>query len=181
MAWFFDHQPKGLFCTGIDAYPARYAWEEGLPGFSGMEIPETPRDALADEPGGQHGRENQARANEGDPDLYFPDGNATITRLLVRGLIPASIPGSTMEDVVMAPLDYGMLDRPENRTRIRLSSTVIRVEPGDGGPARVTYVRDDRGRTVTAGRVVLACWHNIIPYLVPELPKEPSGTPFPGR
>ena len=171
VVWFFDHRPKGLFCTGIDAYPARYAWEEGLPGFSGMEIPETPPDALADEPGGQHGRENQARADSGDPDLYFPDGNATITRLLVRGLIPNAIPGSTMEDVVMAPLDYGMLDQPDNRARIRLSSTVIRVEPGEAGPARITYVHGDQGHTVTAGRVILACWHNIIPYLVPEMPK----------
>ena len=168
---FFDYRPKSIYCTGIDAYPARYAWEEGLPGFSGMEIPETPPDLLADEPGGQHGRENQARAYEGDPDVYFPDGNATIARLLVRGLIPGSVPGSTMEDVVMAPLDYGMLDRAGNRTRIRLSSTVIRVEPGQGGPARVTYVRDDRGHSVTAGRVILACWHGIVPHLVPELPK----------
>ena len=168
---FFDYRPKSIYCTGIDAYPARYAWEEGLPGFSGMEIPETPPDLLADEPGGQHGRENQARAYEGDPDVYFPDGNATIARLLVRGLIPGSVPGSTMEDVVTAPLDYGMLDRAANRTRIRLSSTVIRVEPGQGGPARVTYVRSDRGHTVTAGRVILACWHNIVPHLVPELPR----------
>ncbi|MCY3592269.1 MAG: FAD-dependent oxidoreductase [Acidobacteria bacterium] len=168
---FFDYRPKSIYCTGIDAYPARYAWEEGLPGFSGMEIPETPPDLLADEPGGQHGRENQARAYEGDPDVYFPDGNATIARLLVRGLIPGTVPGSTMEDVVMAPLDYGMLDRAGNRTRIRLSSTVIRVEPGQGGPARVTYVRNDRGQTVTAGRVILACWHNIVPHLVPELPE----------
>jgi len=171
VVWFFDHRPKGVFCTGIDAYPARYAWEEGLPGFSGMEIPETSPELLADEPGGQHGREDQARADAGDPDLYFPDGNAAIARLLVRGLIPGTVPGSTMEDVVMAPLDYGMLDRAGNRTRIRLSSTVIRVEPGQSGPARVTYVRDDRGHTVTAGRVILACWHNIVPHLVPELPE----------
>ena len=173
VVWFFDHIPKGLFCTGIDAYPARYAWEEGMPGFSGMEIPETPPDKLADEPGGQHGRENQARADAGDPDLYFPDGNATITRLLVRSLIPDALPGSTMEDVVMAPLDYRRLDRDGAAHRIRLSSTVIGVDPGAGSdPVRVRYVRNDRGHSVAADRVVLACWHSVIPYLVPALPKE---------
>ena len=171
VVWFFDHRPKSIFCTGIDAYPARYAWEEGWPGFSGMDIPETPPELLEDEPGGQHGRENQARAEAGDPDLYFPDGNATITRLLVRALIPEAVPGRSMEDVVMAAVDYRKLDRPGARTRIRLSSTVIRVEPGESGPARVSFVRNDEGRTVTAGRVILACWHNIVPYLVPELPK----------
>lgn len=171
VAWFFDHRPRSVFCTGIDALPARYAWEEGWPGFSGMEIPETPPEALEDEPGGQHGRENQARADAGDPDLYFPDGNATIARLLVRALIPEAAPGRSMEDVVMAPFDYGKLDRPGARTRIRLSSTVIRVRPGTGGPARVTFVRQDRAETVSGSRVVLACWHNIVPYLVPELPK----------
>ena len=170
VVWFFDHRPKSIFCTGIDALPARYAWEEGWPGFSGMDIPETPPEVLEGEPGGQHGRENQARADAGDPDLYFPDGNATITRLLVRKLIPDAIPGNSMEDVVTAPLDYTRLDRPDSRVRIRLSSTVVRVEPGGGGPARVTFVRDDGGRAVTAGRVVLACWHQIVPYLVPELP-----------
>ena len=170
--WFFDHRPRSIFCTGIDAFPARYAWEEGWPGFSGMEIPPTDPQTLAGEPGGQHGRENQARADDGLPDLYFPDGNATIARLLVRSLRPDLVPGSSLEDVILAPLDYAGLDAPDAATRLRLSSTVIRVEPGGAGPARVTYVRDERGHTVSAGRVVLACWHNIIPYLIPELPKE---------
>ncbi len=175
VVWFFDHRPRSTFCTGIDAYPARYAWEEGWPGFSGMEIPETPPDALSDEPGGQHGRENQTRADAGDPDLYFPDGNATITRLLVRRLVPDAVPGSSMEDVVMAPVDYRKLDRPDAPVRIRLSSTVIRVEPrgggGNGGPARVHFVSGEAASAVRTERVILACWHNIVPFLIPELPQ----------
>lgn len=170
--WFFDHRPRSIFCTGIDALPARYAWEEGWPGFSGMEIPPTPREALEDEPGGQHGRENQARADEGIPDLYFPDGNATIARLLVRGLVPGVVAGSTLDDIILAPLDYTRLDEPGAPARIRLSSTVIRVEPGGSGPAQVTYVRGDAAHRVRAERVVMACWHHMIPYLIPELPKE---------
>ena len=33
---FFDSRPKDLFCTGIDAVPALYAWEMGYPGFQGL-------------------------------------------------------------------------------------------------------------------------------------------------
>ena len=35
---FYDDGPKGLFCVGIDAYPALYAWAEGSPGFQGMGL-----------------------------------------------------------------------------------------------------------------------------------------------
>ena len=38
--------------------------------------------------------------------FHFPDGNASVARLLVRSLIPAAMPGSTMEDVVTAKADY---------------------------------------------------------------------------
>ncbi len=34
--------------------------------------------------------------------VHFPDGNATIARLLVRWLIPDAVPGTTMESVGMA-------------------------------------------------------------------------------
>ena len=42
-----------------------------------------------------------------EPYIYhFPDGNASIARLLVRRLIPDVAPGNTMEDIVTAPFDY---------------------------------------------------------------------------
>jgi spermidine dehydrogenase len=34
----------------------------------------------------------------------------------------------------------------------------------------VTYVRAGRLQRVSAGAVILACWHSVIPYLCPELP-----------
>jgi hypothetical protein len=36
-AWF-DDRPKGLFCVGIDAYPALFAWAEGYPGFQLQDL-----------------------------------------------------------------------------------------------------------------------------------------------
>ena len=33
---FYDDRPKGLFCVGIDALPALFAWAMGYPGFQQM-------------------------------------------------------------------------------------------------------------------------------------------------
>ena len=55
--------------------------------------------------------------------FHFPDGNASIARLLVRSMIPAAIPGHTMEDVVTARADYSLLDQDGAPVRIRLNST----------------------------------------------------------
>ncbi len=55
--------------------------------------------------------------------FHFPDGNASVARLLVRKLLPDAVPGSTMEDVVTARVRYEELDRDGNEVRIRLNST----------------------------------------------------------
>ena len=35
---FYDDQPKGLFCVGVDALPALYAWAMGYPGFQQLDL-----------------------------------------------------------------------------------------------------------------------------------------------
>lgn len=164
-----------LFVVGNDAVPALYAWEMGYPGFDGLGLEPTPPERLIAEPGGQHGRENQERAESGDPTMYFPDGNATITRLLVAELIPDAVPAKTMEDVVTAKADYSKLDVLGSPTRIRLDSTVTRVwhrgGPGSGRDVEVTYVNGGEAKRVRARGVVLACWNSVVPYLCPELPE----------
>jgi spermidine dehydrogenase len=173
---FLNSRPMGLFCTGIDAVPALYAWEMEFPGFSGLGLEETPPERLLSEPGGAHGRENARRADSGDPDMYFPDGNATIARLLVRALVPRAVPGRSMEDVVTSRVDYGLLDRSESPVRIRLESTVVKV--GHQGPLEsarevaVDYVKGGRAYRVRAGAAVLACWNNVIPYIWGEIPED---------
>jgi spermidine dehydrogenase len=170
---FLNSRPMGLFCVGIDAIPALYAWEMGFPGFSGLALKPTAPEQLLAEPGGQHGRENQERADAGDPDMYFPDGNATIARLLVRSLIPKAVPGRSMEDIVTARADYDRLDEAGSPVRIRLESTAIKVEHvGPIESARevaVTYVRKGRAYRVRAGHAVLACWNTVIPYIWDEI------------
>jgi spermidine dehydrogenase len=112
----------------------------------------------------------------GQPYIYhFPDGNASIARLLVRALVPGCAPGSTMEDIVTARMNYAALDRPAAKVRVRLNSTVVRVQhAGDPATARevaVSYVSNGKEYRVRAGRAILACWNMIIPYLCPEMPQ----------
>ena len=106
--------------------------------------------------------------------LHFPDGNASVARLLVRSFIPDAIPGHTMEDVVPAQVDYSRLDRAPSPVRIRLNSTVVQVRH-DGDPAsasnvEVTYTRNRKMFQVRGRSVVLACYNGMVPYLCPELP-----------
>ena len=162
----YQTRPHGLFGAGIDAVPAQDAFGLGFPGFQNMAL----------EPGAGAGQNYDSIRNDAAERYYyhFPDGNATIARLLVRRLIPNSIPGSTASDIVSARANYATLDEARSNVRIRLESTVVRVEH-DGDPALarsviVSYVRHGRLEEVKAQRVVLACWHAGIPYLCPALP-----------
>ena len=171
---FFDDRPKGSFCVGIDAYPALYGWVQGYPGFQGMNLEPLPRvSPLSHIGGGQHGRESEW--NKG-PNIYFPDGNATVARLLVRAMIPEALPGTTLEDSMMSRLAYDRIDRKGEDARIRLNSTVISVRHlGDPDAAReveITYVRDGKAEKVRADHCVMACYNGVIPHLVPELSDE---------
>jgi spermidine dehydrogenase len=142
--------------VGIDAAQAAMSMDySGLPGWGGT------------------GLENESG---GEPYIYhFPDGNAGIARLLVRHLIPGVAPGSTMEDIVLAPFDYSKLDRQGSPVRLRLNSTVVKVEQEGGeksaGPVQVDYVRQGKTYRVRAKSTVLACYHSIIPFLCPQLPQ----------
>jgi spermidine dehydrogenase len=172
--WFYQTRSDGLFLMHIDALPAYYAWNMNYPGFQGMKLEPTPPEVLINEPGGQHGRENQARANAAGRAIHFPDGNATIARLLVRSLVPETIPGSTQEDIVSARADYARLDRDRSPVRIRLNSIVVNVQhAGDSRAAKevfVSYVKGGSTLRVRGAHCVLACWNSMIPYLCPELP-----------
>lgn len=103
--------------------------------------------------------------------LLFPDGNASIARLLVRHLIPGIAPGNTMDDITSARFDYRKLDDERGPVRIRLNSTAIRARQDRTGVS-VTYVRDGKAFRVRSSHCVLACFNAIIPHLCPELPDE---------
>jgi spermidine dehydrogenase len=162
----FQTLPHGLFGVGIDAVAAQDAWGLGLPGFDGMKLDPTPgkgmnRDCIPNEEAEKYF-------------FHFPDGNATIARLLVRKLIPEAVPGSSWTDVVVSRADYAKLDAANSPIRIRLSSTAVRVKHiGDASNAKeveVTYARGGKAYTAKAKHAILACWHVMIPYICDELP-----------
>jgi spermidine dehydrogenase len=146
---------EGGWARGIDFVPAAYA--RRFPGFQGMGLPS--RDPRKGEPYIHH----------------FPDGNASVARLIVRALIPDALPGRDMEDVVTAKLDYSRLDRAESSARIRLNSTVVSVkhrgEPASAADVHVTYVTEGRAHRVVGKNVVLACYNAVVPFLCPEMPE----------
>ena len=160
---FFQTFPHDLFCVGIDAVSALACFYAGddygsftYPGFAGLGIGE--------------------REKEEPYIFHFPDGNASIARLLVRSLIPGTIPGHTMEDVVTAKASYSKLDRPGSAVRIRLNSTVVHAQhdgPADAAKSvQVTYMRGGKLQSVQGKNCVLACYNGMIPYLCPELPEK---------
>jgi len=105
---------------------------------------------------------------------HFPDGNATVARLLVSSLIPAFASPTDGEGMVGVHGNYAGLDQADNDVCLRLGSTAVNVaHKGDPGTAReveVTYVKDSYQYIATAKKVVLACYHSIIPAICPSLP-----------
>ena len=102
----------------------------------------------------------------------FPDGNASVARLLVHKLIPGVAPDMKgREDVAIARFDYGALDRENQMTRLRLNSTVVGVREVDGTRVAVDYVQQGNPLRITADNCVLACYNGLIPHLCPELPE----------
>ena len=160
---FFQTYPHDLFGVGIDAVSALACFQNGddyesftYPGFDGLNLDE---------------------AEKEEPYIFhFPDGNASVARLLVRSLIPAAIPGHNMEDLVTARADYSRLDDAKSFIRIRLNSSVVRVRH-NGSPASakdvgVVYMRGGKLQSVQASACVLACYNMMITYLCPELPQK---------
>ncbi len=164
----FKAMPQPLFGVGIDAVAAQDAWGLDAPGFDCLKLSPAPgkgmnRDAIPNDEAEKYF-------------FHFPDGNATIARLLVRKLIPDAIPGNSATDVVLAKADYSKLDRDSSPVRIRLNSTAVRVKHiGDAANAKeveVTYSRDGKLYSAKGGSCVLACWHVVIPYICEELPEK---------
>ena len=111
--------------------------------------------------------------------FHWPDGNASIARMLVSRLVPGVFPEQLQqESVVLAPADYDALDKLANPTRIRLASTAIRAEhighvtPSTEKAVRIVYVKDGKRVSVTAANAIMACFNVILPYIAPGMPAE---------
>lgn len=155
----YQQAPHDLYCVGIDAVSAAACRSMGYPGFKGISTGE---------------RRRSSNEQEEPYIFHFPDGNASIARLLVRSLVPGSIPGTTMEDVVTARVNYSRLDEPDSRVRLRLNSTVVRARHSadveTSKAVDITYMQNGKLYGVRAAYCVMACYNCMVPHLCPEMP-----------
>jgi spermidine dehydrogenase len=108
-------------------------------------------------------------------DQMFPDGNTGFARLMVKKLIPDAIAGQrTVDAVWQNRVNFRALDRAGQPTRIRLNSTVVRVEhAGDSASAPhvvITYVKGGHLYKVRARSVVMANGSWTTKHIVHDLP-----------
>ena len=152
---YFQSRTNDFMALSIDAVAAADAYSVGFPGFAGMNLAPISKEAAAEME---------------EPYIYhFPDGNASVARLLVRSLIPGVAPGHTMDDIVLATFDYARLDQPKAAVRLRLNSTAVSVRNVDGG-VHIGYSRGGQLAQVRGKRCILACYNMMIPYLLKDLP-----------
>jgi spermidine dehydrogenase len=155
----FQSTTHDLYAVGVDAVSAYDCAREGYPGFKGMHLPKS----------------HEQNPEQDEPYIFhFPDGNASIARMLVRSLVPGVLPGHTMEDVVLARANYARLDDAASAIRIRLNSTAVKArhvgDLADAKEVEVTYVRAGQARRSRGANCVLACYNMVIPFLCPEMP-----------
>ena len=102
----------------------------------------------------------------------FPDGNASVARLLVQKLIPTVAPEVTGPDsIVGARFNYEALDEAGNDTRLRLNSTAVGIRENQAGEVEIDYVEQGSAKRVLADHCILACYNGLIPHLCPEMPE----------
>lgn len=149
----FNFRPIDLFALPGRLLPALYMAGSGYPGFQGLGLPA-----------------NKDVAAELEPYIdHFPDGNASIARLLVRRLMPRVAPGTSMEDIVTAKFDYAQLDRVRSPVRLRLDSTVVQLR-NDRGGVDVLYVRAGEVRRIRCKKAIYAGFYAMLPYLCADVP-----------
>ncbi len=154
----FRDQPRGIWGVGWDACSALEAYRWGNAGMNHMGIGDL---------------DSNWREREEPYIFHFPDGNAGVARSLVRRLLPQAVPGSTMEDLVLAKVDYGLLDSNTSNVRIRLNCTAVNMrETTDGKGVDVTYVNGGNVFRVRGQHVIYAGYHNMLPHICPDLPAE---------
>ena len=145
----------GLWGCGWDVLSALEAARWEMPGTRGLGL-------------------HAALEGEGAPDepyiFHFPDGNATLARLLVRSLVPDAIEGRTAQDILLARTNYNALDDGRAPVRLRLNATAVEIRnTKDGQAVDVVYVRGAGAERVRARHCVMAGYLAMVPHLIPEM------------
>ena len=152
---------RGLWGVGWDALSTLEAYKANMPGTRYLDL-----EVKSANPHNMYDRE--------EPYIFhFPDGNAGVARALVNKLIPDSMSVDTMEAQVKAKVNYNALDLKSSKVRIRLNSSVVKVEhTSNQKSVNVVYINNGKSYRVVGRHVVMACYNNMLPHLCPELPIE---------
>lgn len=148
----FQGRSNDFFGIGVDGLPAYDAMKAGYPGFQGL------------------GLRHDANPELDDPYIHhFPDGNASLARLLTRRLIPGVAPGSSMDDIVTARFDYARLDQRSAAVRLRLGCTVVSLANGKQRNVDIGYVRGGKLHHVQARHAIHSGYATMLPRICPDL------------
>ncbi len=126
---------------------------------------------------GMPGTSARVRGTSGPLPISFPGGNTAYARCYVRSLLPAALPTATnLEGIFGGKINFAALDRSDDATRIRLHTTVVRVEhvatAGAPDQVRITYEKGGVLRRVRARRVIMASGGWINKHVLGDLPVE---------
>ncbi|MHB8880536.1 MAG: NAD(P)-binding protein [Thermodesulfovibrionales bacterium] len=141
----------GLGCDVISAYAARQVLMPGFPEFQGH------------------------RSLRNSHWHSFPGGNDGFARYFMKALIPKAIDGGqSFADIHNGRVRFSALDREGNKVRLRLGSSVVRVEqkdgPRQGKNTLVTYLQEGKLHHLRARSVVMACGSRLSRKIVSDLP-----------
>jgi spermidine dehydrogenase len=146
---------------GCDALPATYGYELG-PGFIGV--------------GGEGFYEEGGMQHYGYSPIYrYPDGNHSVARHLLKKILPETLDGpDTMEGVFNATIHPERFDSPDGNVRLRLRSTVVRVQSIEGGSRVLIHYATPDGsvHSVTSGSAIVTAWGAAAKHIVPEISSE---------
>lgn len=161
---------KGAWAMGLDTCSAWFAFFRHRPGFEGLGLSRPDKS-----PESEESRQD---------DYTLPGGNSDLARLIIRSLIPEALPAGDVFEIADKRMDYSVLDREANATRIRQSSIVYNVrhlgraprilEP-DAREVQISYLNQGRALSVKAANVVMACMNNVIPHICTDVPDAQVG------
>lgn len=122
-----------------------------------------------------HGLVTSAGPGERHLTMSYPGGNATFARYLMSGLVPGSMGADTsFAGILSGKVNFALLDRPGQPTRVRLGATVIQVaheQPaGQGETVGVVYEKGGNTYRLRARAVVMASGGWVNKHVLADLP-----------
>ncbi len=106
--------------------------------------------------------------------MAFPGGNSMLSRYMAHALIPGAIPdGRDFAGIANGRIDFAALDKPDQSTRIRLETTVLKVRHDtDGRSVLIDYERNGTVNRVRGGAAVVATGGWVTRHIVADLPED---------